>query len=210
MLPLSMFAERTFGVSAATGLLVNVCFYGLIFVFSLWLQRLHGLSALGTGLAFLPMTAAIAVANVLSGRLVARFGPPRTVGLGLALMAAACAALLTTADGGSDWLTAALMTGLGAGIGLLVPPLTGLLLAGVCRGRSGVASATLNSMRQSGSVIGVALFGSLLAGRGHLASGTQLALGISIAALVGAGLLVGWLVVAERASRPECAPAECA
>jgi DHA2 family methylenomycin A resistance protein-like MFS transporter len=62
MLPLSLFNERTFRSSTLIGLLVNVCFYGLIFVFSLLLQREQGLSALSTGLAFLPMTVAIGAA----------------------------------------------------------------------------------------------------------------------------------------------------
>jgi DHA2 family methylenomycin A resistance protein-like MFS transporter len=61
-----------------------------------------------------------------------------------------------------------------------------------------VASATLNSMRQTGSVIGVALFGSLLAGRGQVGSGTQVALGISIGLLVVAAGLAVWLEAASR------------
>jgi DHA2 family methylenomycin A resistance protein-like MFS transporter len=57
--------------------------------------------------------------------------------------------------------------------------MTASLLGSVERSRSGVASGTLNSARQTGSVIGVALFGSLVAGRGHLVSGVHLALAIS-------------------------------
>ena len=54
----------------------------------------------------------------------------------------------------------------GAGLGLLVPPLTSTLLGSVDKSRSGVAAAVLNSMRQTGSVLGVALFGSLIASAG--------------------------------------------
>jgi DHA2 family methylenomycin A resistance protein-like MFS transporter len=47
MLPLSLFAHRLFALTAPVGLLVNVAFYGLIFVFSLYFQRVNGLSPFG-------------------------------------------------------------------------------------------------------------------------------------------------------------------
>jgi DHA2 family methylenomycin A resistance protein-like MFS transporter len=66
----------------------------------------------------------------------------------------------------------------GAGLGVIVPLMTSALLGSVDPGHSGVASGTLNTARQTGSVIGVSLFGSLAAG--HLVSGLRLALLISI------------------------------
>ena len=71
---------------------------------------------------------------------------------------------------------------LGAGLGLLVPPMTAAALASVERSRSGVASGTLTSMRWTGSLLGVALFGSLIAGR-HFVAGLHQALVVSIAVL---------------------------
>jgi MFS transporter, DHA2 family, methylenomycin A resistance protein len=194
MLPLSLFGERTFGSTAAIGLLVNVCVYGLIFVFSLMLQRQNGLSPLGTGLAFLPMTVAVGVTNVVAGRLAGRTTARALITTGLAFMAVACGLLIVTASDGYV-LTAIVLAGLGAGAGLLVPPLTSALLGSVPRQHSGIASATLNSMRQTGSVIGVALFGSLIAGHGQLTPGTRLALAVSIGVLVAAS----WLTVRVRA-----------
>jgi DHA2 family methylenomycin A resistance protein-like MFS transporter len=55
---------------------------------------------------------------------------------------------------------------MGAGLGLLVPPLTSTLLGSVEKTRSGIAAGVLNATRQTGSVLGVALFGSLI-GDGH-------------------------------------------
>ncbi len=185
MLPLSLFGETTFGSTAAIGLLVNVCIYGLIFVFSLSLQRGHGLSPLDTGLLFLPMTIAVGVANVAAGRLAGRASARLLITVGLLVMALSCGVLLATTSA-SYFVASGVLGGLGAGAGLLVPALTSALLGSVPRDRSGIASATLNSMRQTGSVIGVALFGSLIAGHGRLTSGTQLALVISIGGLVAA------------------------
>jgi MFS transporter, DHA2 family, methylenomycin A resistance protein len=77
MLPLALFRHRPFAVPVAVGFLVNVCFYGLIFLFSLLFQEQQGMSALRAGLAFLPMTAAILAANLVSGRAGAAVGPVR-------------------------------------------------------------------------------------------------------------------------------------
>lgn len=67
--------------------------------------------------------------------------------------------------------------------------MTSELLGSVQRSRSGVASGTLNTMRQTGSVIGVALFGSLAAGAGKLVSGLHVALAISIGLVAGVAAL---------------------
>jgi MFS transporter, DHA2 family, methylenomycin A resistance protein len=159
MLPLAFFRRRTFAASAAMGLALNVAVYGLIFVLSLFFQREQGLSPMQTGLAFAPMTGVVFATNIAAGRLARRFGPRAVILTGGALAAAACAALL-----GVDRSTAyaAMVVPLivfGGSIGLIVPVMTSELLSSVERSRSGIASGTLNTMRQSGSVIGVALFG---------------------------------------------------
>jgi DHA2 family methylenomycin A resistance protein-like MFS transporter len=103
-------------------------------------------------------------------------------------MACACAGLLGAGAHTPYGAIAAQMVALGAGLGLMVPPMTSSLLGSVDRSRSGIASGTLNSMRQTGSVIGVALFGSLIAS-GPFAHGMRYALGISIVLLAAATLL---------------------
>src|SRR6185437_7649420 len=54
------------------------------------------------------------------------------------------------------------LAAMGLGVGLIVPPMTSSLLGSVNKSRSGIASGVLNSMRQAGSVVGVALFGSMI------------------------------------------------
>jgi len=68
MLPLSLFKHRLFALTSLVGLLVNVAFYGLIFVFSLYFQRVNGLSPFAAGLAFLPSrTAALGTSLPFAG-----------------------------------------------------------------------------------------------------------------------------------------------
>ncbi len=192
MLPLSLFRHRPFVAPVSVGFLVNVCFYGLIFLFSLLFQEQQGMSALRAGLAFAPMTAAILAANLLSGRVVAAVGRAGAILAGLAAMAIGCAALLRAGPGTGYPALVGQQILLGGGLGLLVPPMTGLLLSGVDRSRSGVAAGALTAFRQAGSLLGVAIFGAL-AGGGHFFPGLHLALWTSIAILAASGALVGLL-----------------
>jgi DHA2 family methylenomycin A resistance protein-like MFS transporter len=178
MLPPRLLRSREMSI----GFAINVVFYGLIFAFSLFLQRRDGLSALAAGLAFLPVMAAIVSSNILSGRLPGR----RAVVSGAMLMGIGC--LMGVGSLALPVLIAGLsVTGLG--LGLIVPAITSSLLGSVEKSRSGVASGTLTAFRQTGSMLGVALSGSLLAGQG-------LAWGLRLNCLLSAGLLLGVTLVA--------------
>lgn len=191
MLALGLFRSPTFSCATAIGLLINVAFYGLIFLLSLFFQRAQQLSSLQTGLAFAPMTATIMLANLLAGRGALARHPRQTIAAGAVLMAAGCAALLGAGAHSSYATLAAQLVSIGFGLGLIVPAMTSALLGSVERSHSGVAAGTLNSARQTGSVIGVALFGSLISGGQRIVPGLHLALAISVALLVGAAFLAG-------------------
>jgi MFS transporter, DHA2 family, methylenomycin A resistance protein len=183
MLPAGLFRRRQFALPVSIGFLVNVCFYGLIFLFSLLFQAHQRMSALEAGLAFVPMTAAIIAGNLVSGRVAAAVGPARTIFTGLAAIGAGCAGLLWTGQSTGYLAVLAQQVLLGGGLGLLVPPMTSLLLSSADRSRSGVASGALTAFRQAGSLLGVALFGTLAAGDGRFYAGLHVALWISIAIL---------------------------
>jgi MFS transporter, DHA2 family, methylenomycin A resistance protein len=179
MLPLSLFRSRTFAASSAIGLVINVAFYGLIFVFSLYFQTTRHYSVLLTGLAFAPTTVAVGAANLLASR-IARVIGLRTTLAGAALLTAAGLGGLLVAGAGPGYLViVGQLVAVGFGLGVIVPLITSALLGSVDRENSGVASGTLNTARQTGSVIGVGLFGSLAAG--HLVHGLHLSLIIGAA-----------------------------
>ena len=162
MLPLSLFKHRLFSLTSLVGLLVNVAFYGLIFMLSLYFQQINEMSPFATGLAFLPMMGAILPANLLASRASERFGAPAIIAAGAAITAIGCIGLLGIGRNTSYWAIFAQLIAMGAGLGLLVPPLTSTLLGSVEKARSGIAAGVLNATRQTGSVLGVALFGSLV------------------------------------------------
>jgi MFS transporter, DHA2 family, methylenomycin A resistance protein len=205
MLPLSLFSNRVFARTTLFGLLVNVPFYGLIFVFSLYFQEIEGLTPFATGLAFVPMMGMVFPVNLLAPRLAERFGGPATVAAGALLSAAGCLALLGVSRGTSYWALFAQLLAISAGLALCVPPLTSALLGSVEKSRSGVAAGVLNSARQTGSVIGVALFGSLIGREDKFLIGLHAALIVSAALLAGvaATIAIGdnWQTLADAGGR---------
>jgi MFS transporter, DHA2 family, methylenomycin A resistance protein len=109
---------------------------------------------------------------LIAARVIAAIGARLTIATGLAITATSCFAHAALC---------AQLIGLGGGLGLLVPPMTSTLLGSVTKQYSGVASGVLNAMRQTGSAIGVALFGSLLSGAGGFIAGVRIALVIAAA-----------------------------
>src|SRR5919205_4323255 len=191
MLPLSLFRHRMFALTALVGLLFNIGFYGLIFVLSLYFQKISGWSPFVTGLAFVPMMSMVLPANLVAASVSERLGAPQTIALASVITAAGCVALLPLALGTSYWAVGAQLMVLGGGLGLLVPPLTSTLLGSVEKSRSGIAAGVLNATRQTGSVLGVALFGSLVGGNNTFMTGAHASLVISAAVLL-AGALAIW------------------
>jgi MFS transporter, DHA2 family, methylenomycin A resistance protein len=200
MLPLTLFRQRMFAATSLVGLLVNVAFYGLIFVFSLYFQRINAWSPFATGLAFLPMMGAVLPVNLVAARVSERIGAPQTIALGAMLAAVGCLALLGIAPGTSYGEIGVQLVIIGGGLGLLVPPLTSTLLGSVEKSRSGIAAGVLNATRQTGSVLGVALFGSLVGGSGAFMSGAHQSLIISALLLFAAGAAIWSGTIAGPAS----------
>jgi MFS transporter, DHA2 family, methylenomycin A resistance protein len=184
MLPLSFLADSTFSSATLIGWLINIAYYGLIFVLSLYFQQIKNYTPLKTGLAFLPMTAIVLAANLSASRLSESLGARLTMLIGQGLFAIGCFTLLRISAQTSYIGAAVQLLAIGAGIGITVPPMTSVLLGSVEKKHSGIASGVLNSARQAGSVLGVAVFGSLIAQGGNFVHGFRIALLISSIVLV--------------------------
>jgi DHA2 family methylenomycin A resistance protein-like MFS transporter len=185
MLPLSLFSTRAFSTAASAGLLVNLVFFGLIFTFSLFLQDQQGLSPLATGLAFLPVTVLIVLSNLFAGRILPARGTRPVAWAGTLLMGAGCLTMLGLLVARAGPRAPALIAGLsltGFGIGLVVTAIPSAMLGCVTQAQSGIAFGTFTASRQTGSVLGVALLGTLLAGHNP-------STGLKITFAIGAGLV---------------------
>jgi MFS transporter, DHA2 family, methylenomycin A resistance protein len=89
------------------------------------------------------------------------------------------------------------------GLGLLVPPLTSTLLGSVEKSRSGIAAGVLNATRQTGSVLGVALFGSLVGKSSAFMAGLHASLIISAGVLLAAAAAIWWGASSDMAGHEE-------
>ncbi|MFG1960772.1 MFS transporter [Nonomuraea sp. NPDC049028] len=137
------------------GAVANFAFSGALFVLTLSLQGTHHMTPLATGLAFLPLTLPMTVNPLLTGRLVARYGPRLPILGGLALLATGLASVSLT-----DFLAPGLVV-MGFGLSFVLPALMAGILTSAPIGTAGTAGGVLNSFRQVGATLGVAVLGGL-------------------------------------------------
>ncbi|MEU1408285.1 MFS transporter [Streptomyces sp. NPDC005728] len=203
MVPLRLLRTRTMLVSAGVGFALNVGFYGMIFLLSLYLQQTRGLSPLATGMAFLPMTLLTAFISPSAAWFAARFGQRMPVITGQLTMAAGLLVLSLVPASAPTWLVVLLMIPIGAGGSLAVPAVTALLLDRVPAERAGIASGVLNASRQVGGALAVAVFGALIAQHAGFFHGLRVSL-LTAAVLVLATTVVSLLLrpAAATASAP--------
>lgn len=184
MLPLELFASRTFSASNAVGLLLNFAFYGQLFVLPLFLQDIRGYSPLITGLAMLPEGGVVALAATLSGRVTGQTGPRLPMVSGLLLGAAGFLAMMLANATISYWLLVPMLVAIGFGMAFTMPAMTTAVIASAPRERSGIASGVVNASRQTGGALGMALLGSLVSQRSMFVPGMHVALAIAGAAFL--------------------------
>jgi DHA2 family methylenomycin A resistance protein-like MFS transporter len=163
MVPLELFRSRTVTVCVLIGFSVNAAFYGVVFLFSLFFQQIQHQSAVDAGMMFLPMTALIAFANLASARVAARFGARVPIAFGQLISLVGLLGLLTVDPQTSRPVVALLLIPVGVGLGFAVPSLTAAMLSDIAADRAGLAAGVLNSGRQTGGALAVAVFGALIA-----------------------------------------------
>src|SRR4051812_44418438 len=192
VVPPSLFRRPAFGAASAVGLLINLGFYGQLFVFNLYLQEVRGMSPLAAGLALLPMGGVVSIASAVSGRVAARRGVYPVMLVGLSIGACGLAALATAGAHTPYLLLVPPLLATGAGMALTMPAATTAAVDAAPAASAGVAAGVLNAARQVGGALGVALLGALFA---HPAGGslTGLHVGLALAACsFAAGALVTW------------------
>jgi EmrB/QacA subfamily drug resistance transporter len=188
LVPLSILRSRTLtGANVVVGLM-GAAMFALWFFLSLYLQQVLGLTPVQAGLAFLPMTGTLAVTATLAPRLIARLGGRTTLATGMSLIGLG-ALWLTQISATGSWATDVLgpsvVTALGMGMSFV--PVTIAAVAGVPPERAGLASGLVNTSRQMGGALGLAVLTSVAA---SLTSDYVRANGVG--ALDGAALVHGY------------------
>jgi DHA2 family methylenomycin A resistance protein-like MFS transporter len=212
LLPPGVYSDPGFVATAAQGALFNFAFYGLLFAMSLLLQQGRGLSALVSGLLFLPLTGLISIGSMCAAPLAQRIGRPAVLGVGQAVMATTLVAVAWASTSAALWLLGLALVPAGFSSGLLVPTMTSQSIAAVEPALHGAASAAFNTSRQVGAAIGVATFGPLLGATHNLTDGFITCAVVGSVATAIALLLTALTRPATAtapAGKPECLSATC-
>jgi EmrB/QacA subfamily drug resistance transporter len=162
MLDLSLFKSRGFAGANAVMLFLALAMFGVFFYVSLYVQQILGYSPVQAGAAFLPWTILIMFVAPVAGKLSDRIGARPIVTSGLVLVAGALLWFSHLGVSESFW---ALLPGMllgGLGMAGAMAPTTAAAMRSVAPDKAGVGSAVLNSARQVGGSLGIALMGAIV------------------------------------------------
>ncbi|HZU60150.1 MAG TPA: MFS transporter, partial [Solirubrobacteraceae bacterium] len=164
LLEVRFFSSAPFSGASAIAVLAFAGMGGFLFLNTLYLQNVKGLSPLDAGLYLLPMAATLFVISPLSGRLVGTRGArPSMVLAGVALTGAAAMLSRILPGTSTGYLLVAYFL-FGLGIGFINPPITNTAVSGMPGAQAGVASAVASTSRVVGITLGVAVLGAITGG----------------------------------------------
>jgi len=163
MLDLSLFRNRTFSGANTAMLFVGLAMFGTFLYLTLYMQNVVHYSPVKSGATFLPMTVLIILVAPNAGRLSDRFGSRWFVGIGMVLLSVMLFYYSSLGAHTTFWhLLPGLLIG-GFGMGITMTPVTAAAMSSVAVDKAGVGSAVLNSMRQVGGSLGIAVMGAIVA-----------------------------------------------
>ncbi|MER8182251.1 MFS transporter [Kitasatospora sp. NPDC094015] len=208
MFDLRLFRDRLLSGAVLSGFMVSFGMFGAVFFLPLLMQDVMGWAPADAGLAGLPSTVMIVAAAPVAGSLTARYGPRPPLVTGLALCALALAGLSLYGEGARYPQYFWVLLVMGFGMGLTFAPVSITVMRQVEPARAGMASATVNTLRELGGVIGVVVLGAILATRlpdgstGPGADGPAFVAGLHLALRCGSAALAATAVVAAVLLRP--------
>lgn len=162
MLDLSLFRSPNFVAVMTGGMLLSGAAFSYLMYVSLWLQSAEGMGPVQAGLVLVPMSLAAFVVSAVAGRLLHAAPPRLTIAGGLLLIGAGALLQAWMTDAGDGWT--ALVPGLaltGIGVGMATPQLAAVAMASVAPARAGMAGGALNTSRQLGNALGIAVLGAV-------------------------------------------------
>ena len=163
LLQLRLFRDATFSWSMGLSFIIVTALFGGMLLLPLYLQEVHGYTALETGLLLLPQAVTAAVAMPLGGYLTDRFGPRPVVATGMVMLAIGGLVLAQIHPDSSNWLVVAALLLRGFAMGFSMMPSMAAAMARVPHHLSSSASSISNSLQRIGSSVGIAILVTVLA-----------------------------------------------
>jgi EmrB/QacA subfamily drug resistance transporter len=163
MLDLALFRDPTFsGANTVMGL-VGLAMFGIFFYNSLYLQNILGYGPIKTGATFLPLTGLIILVAPIAGKFTDLIGPRWLISTGMTLLTGSLLLFATLGENATFWnILPGLLVG-GLGMGITMAPTTAAAMSSVPVDKAGVGSAVINSARQVGGSLGIAIMGTVIA-----------------------------------------------
>ncbi len=166
MLDLRLLRSRSFVAVLIAGLVLSLAAFAAFTYVSIWLQSVIGLSPIEAGLVGLPLSIAAFAVSAMMGRFVQGGQTGLIIGGGLLLIGAGGLVSAALVHGSASWPE--LLPGfvfVGVGAGMATPTLSSAAMAAVPVQRGGMAAGAVNTARQLGSALGIAVLGSVFAAR---------------------------------------------
>lgn len=198
MLPLRLFQNATISSLMYFGLVINFVLAGMLFLVSLYFQQVRGYSAFVSGLAFLPLGLPMILNATLTGRIVGRVGAKIPMMYGSFLFIVGTLLLLLSDSRSNYAITAVSLIVMGFGMTSILPALLATVMSVAPRDLLGTASGAVNSSRQLGGAIGVAILGALLHESPDFISGFHLSFQVAAVALLSGAVLMLMFVRGRR------------
>jgi EmrB/QacA subfamily drug resistance transporter len=210
MLELALFRNKRFAGANTVMLLVGLAMFGVFFYVSLYIQNVLGYSPIQAGAAFLPWTVLIVILAPLSGKLSDKYGSRPFVTSGMVVLTLTLILFSRMDENTTFWgLLPAMLLG-GVGMSAAMAPTTAAAMQSVSPDKAGVGSAVLNSARQVGGSLGIAIMGAIVAASVKTGGGSPVGFldGFHHALVTAAGLtLLGAVVAAlTLGGRPQREP----
>jgi EmrB/QacA subfamily drug resistance transporter len=165
MLDLSLFKSGTFAGANLVAILVTLAMFGIFVFFPIYMQAFRGWSPIQAGAALLPWTVLIVIFAPIAGKLSDRVGSRWLMAGGMTVVAACCLVLSTITLHSTFWhmLPAFILGGLG--MSFVMTPMSAAAMGAAPVDKAGVASGVLNTFRQVGVALGIAVTGAIVADR---------------------------------------------
>ena len=196
MLDLSLFKIGSFVGANLVAMLVSLGMFGVFFYISLYVQNILGYSPTKAGAIFLPMTILIILVAPIAGKLSDRIGSRWLMGAGMGILGVSLLLYQRIGLHTGFWsLLPQLLLG-GLGMALTMSPMTSAAMGSVPIDKAGVGSGVLNSFRQVGGSLGIAVLGTVAA----TVTTSQLRNGPLTRAALSNGLTAGYAMAFEIAS----------
>jgi EmrB/QacA subfamily drug resistance transporter len=212
MIPMRMFASRSFAAGVAASLLLYAAMYGVLFLLPQYLQVTLGFGPLGAGLRLLPWTSTLFLTAPIAGAVVQKFGERPLVVTGLLMQAAGLGWIAIEAASGVAYPAMVVPLVLaGVGVSMAMPALQNAVLGSVAVTEMGKASGVFNMGRFLGGMFGIALLVTVFSASGavdtpaHFSKGFTAAMRVA-AVLSLAGAFVGLWLPAHRSVVAALAP----